>query len=511
MGSTRTENSIRNVKTGFIVQLINKIMAFVVRTIFIKCLNTDYLGINGLFTNVLSLLSFAELGIGTAIIYNLYKPVAENNVEKIKSLMKLYKKAYFIIGIVIFIMGICLIPFMNLIVGTTIDIKENIIFIYLLFLFDTSSSYFFTYKKSIIIANQKQSIINNFDSFFYLIKSLLQILILIYTKNYIIYLIMQILSTFFENILISKKANKLYPYLCNNDSKDISNEEKKSVFNNVKSLAIYQFGSVIMNGTDNILISYLINVTTVGLVSNYTLIINSIKSILNTALNGITASIGNLNVTSTQDNKESIFRQLTFVYYLIYSCCSIAFVCLLNPFISLWLGNDYLMTLTISISLSVSFFIEGIRMPSFTYRTTLGLFNKSRVTPYIGALINLVFSVILCKIFGLVGIFLATSLAQLMSYSWIDPYIIYKYEFKSSVLKFYKKYLGYFITFFIEIICCVWICNFININNILDFFIKCIIVLVIPNILNLFLYYKSDEYKALNVRLKLMIKKQFNK
>ena len=189
MEESRTKNTIRNMKTGMVVQIINKLMIFVVRTVFIKTLNSEYLGVNGLFTNILTILSFAELGIGTAIIFNMYKPVAENDTEKIKSLMQLYKKAYDIIGVVVFVLGILVIPFMKYIVKDAPNIKENLNFIYILFLCNTTVSYFFTYKKSIISANQKQSIINNIDSICYFIKSIIEILVLILTKNFILYLI----------------------------------------------------------------------------------------------------------------------------------------------------------------------------------------------------------------------------------------------------------------------------------------------------------------------------------
>ena len=313
MEESRTKNTIRNVKTGAIVQMINKIMAFVVRTVFIKMLNTEYLGVNGLFTNVLTILSFAELGIGTAIIFNMYKPVAENDKEKIKSLMKLYKKSYNMIGIIVFILGLCVIPFMNIIIKDVPNIKENLIVIYLLFLFNTASSYFFTYKKSIIYAHQKQCIIDNIDSIFYLTKSILEIIFLMLTKNFIVYLIIQILGTFIENIIIAIKADKMYPYLKEKDVKQLSKSESKNIFENVKSLVIYKFGGVIMNGTDNILISSLVNVSTVGLSSNYTLIINSIKAIIVSALNGVTASVGNLNAVGKPKQKEKVFYQITFV------------------------------------------------------------------------------------------------------------------------------------------------------------------------------------------------------
>lgn len=501
MSKTRTENAIKNVKTGFTVQLINKIMAFVVRTVFIKCLNTEYLGVNGLFTNVLTILSFAELGIGTAIIFSMYKPVADNNKEKIKTLMSLYKKTYNIIGGVVFILGLLVIPFMNIIVKDAPNIKENIILIYILFLINTASSYFFTYKKSIIIAHQKQSIINNIDSIFYIIKSIFEILFLILTKNFIIYLVIQIGGTILENFYLSHVANKMYPYLKEKNIEKLSKKESKDIFSNVKSLVIYKFGGVIMNGTDNILISALINVSTVGIVSNYNLIILSVKSILSSALNGVTASVGNLNAIGNTEQKEKVYYDLTFVYYLVYTFCSIAFIVLLNPFIKIWLGEKYILGISISIALAVSFFIDGMRQPGFIYRTTLGLFQKAQVTPYIGATTNIVLSIALCKIFGLVGIFIATSIAQLVSYSWIDTHLIYKYELKKSSKNYYIKYALYFITFAAELLITLFICNFININTYVDFVLKVIIVMIVPNVLNLVIYKKTNEYTTINKKI----------
>lgn len=512
MAKSRTENAIRNVKTGFIVQLINKIMAFVVRTIFIRCLNSEYLGVNGLFTNVLTVLSFAELGIGTAIIFSMYKPVAENDTEKIKSYMALYKKSYNIIGVTVFLLGLLVIPFMGILVKNTPSIKENINLIYLLFLFNTSVSYFYTYKKSIIIAYQKQSVINNIDSVFYIIKSILEIIFLICTKNFIVYLVIQIGGTLIENIYIARKSEKMYPYLKDKNVKKLNEEESKNVFKNVKSLVIYKFGGVIMNGTDNILISALINVSTVGIVSNYNLIINSIKSIIVSALNGVTASVGNLNATGNKKQKEDIYYNLTFVYFIVYSFCAIAFIVLLNPFIKMWLGQDYVLNLSISIALAINFFVEGMRQTGYIYRTTLGLFQKAQSTPYIGAITNIVLSIILCKLWGLVGIFIATSVSQLVSYSWIDIFLIYKYELKKSPKMFIKKYIIYFVVFTIELILSLAICTLIKYNGLIGLILKGIVAVIIPNVLNIIIYRKTDEFKTIKEKVfDSGLKKLFNK
>lgn len=497
MEENRTQNTIRNVKTGAIVQMVNKVMAFVVQTVFIMMLNTEYLGVNGLFTNILTVLSFAELGIGTAIIFSMYKPVAEQDKEKIKSLMLLYKKAYNIIGVTVFLLGLCVIPFMSIIIKEAPSIRENLNLIYILFLLNTSISYFFTYKKSIIYAHQKQSIIDNINSIFYLIKSLLLILFLVLTRNYIVYLVIQIIITLVENVIIAIKANKLYPYLKEKSVKRLEKEEQTSIFVNVKSLIVYKLGSVIMNGTDNILISSMISVGVVGLCSNYVLIINSIKSIIFSALNGVTASVGNLNAVGEPKQKEKVFYQITFIDYIVYSFCAVAFIVLLNPFITLWLGEKYLLGMAVPIALAVSFYIDGLRNPGFTYRTTLGLFKKGKATPYIGAITNIVFSILLCKIFGVAGIFIATSIAQLLSYSWIDPYLIHKYEFKTSVKKYYKKYFYYTMVFIVCVILTLIIANFIQLEGVIGLLLKGIVVCLVPNVVNLVCFKNTEEFQEL--------------
>lgn len=508
MEESRTKNSINNIKTGVIVQIINKLMVFVVRTVFIKMLNTDYLGVNGLFTNVLAILSFAELGIGTAIIFNMYRPVAENDKEKIKSLMQLYKKSYNLIGIIVFVLGLFVIPFMNFVIKEKPNIVENLILIYIMFLFNTSASYFFTYKKSIISAHQKQSVINNVDSIFYFIKSIVEIICLLLTRNFIIYLSVEILSTIVENIILSKIADKMYPYLKEKNIIQLSKEESGNIFKNVKSLIIYKFGGVIMNSTDNILISSLVSVGIVGFCSNYIMIINSIKSIITSALNGITASIGNLNVLGNTKQKESVFYQITFVNYIIYSFCAIAFIVLLNPFIRIWLGEKYILGIDVSIALALSFFIEGLRNPGYAYRTTLGLFQKGKATPYIGAITNIIFSIALCKLCGVSGIFFATCIAQLVSYSWIDPYLIHKYEFKTPVSKYFKKYIKYCLVFIFIAIVTLSVTYFVKSDGWIGLFLKAIIVLIIPNFLNLIILCRTEEFNSLSDKiLKPIIKK----
>lgn len=441
------------------------------------------------------MISFAELGIGIAIVYNMYKPIAEDDKEKIKSLMKLYRTAYTIIGIVVFILGLLVIPFLRYIIKEPPNIKENLTFIYLLFLINTSSSYFFTYKKSIITAYQKQRIIDKIDGIVYFAKSIIEIIVLVFTKNYIFYLLASFFIVILENIVVAKKANKLYPFIKEKNVKDISKIEKKKIFNNVKSLFIYKIGEVILVGTDNILMSSMVGVSAVGLCSNYTMIIQSIKGILFNAINGITASVGNLNVSRDIEKQEKIYKQITFINYIVFSFCAIAFISLLNPFIDIWLGEKYLLPLSVSIALSVSFFIDGLRNPGYIFRMTLGLFEKAKFESILGALINIIASIMLCKKFGLVGIFIGTSLSQLLSYAWIDPMLVYKYSLKKSPIPYYLSILKYYLLFFINAIVTYFIVDLVKVGGVGGLIIKFAIVAIVPNLFNLIVLVKTTEFK----------------
>lgn len=506
MEKSRTKNTIRNFTSGAIVQLINKLLVFVVRTVFIKVLSTEYLGINGLFTNILTVLSFAELGFGTTIIYNMYKPVLEEDKEKIKSLMHFYKKAYRVIGIVVAVCGIIVIPFIKYIITDVPDIKENIIVIYIFFLLNTVLSYFCTYKKSIITAYQQESIINKYATITYIIQAILNCVLLILTKNYILYLLIQIMCTFIGNIAISAKADKMFPYLKDKNIKSIPKEDKKSIYTNVKSMVAYKFGQTILNGTDNIILSAMFGVVVVGVCSNYTLIITSVVTVIVTALNSITGNIGNLNASYDRAKKEKVFYELFFISFVIYNFCMIAIMILINPFIQLWLGEQYLISYSIVIALSVSSFVDGIRFASYTYRTTLGLFEKGRYAPLASAVINIILSIVLGNVIGIAGIFVATAIARLLTTTWIDPYLIHKYEFKTPLRKFFKKYLKYCIVFVLGYLICYSITIQLKTIGILDLIVKAIIVVIVPNVLTIAVFHKTEEYIGIVERIKTILK-----
>lgn len=492
----RTKKSIINIGAGVVGQIIATIVSFVNRTIFIHILGSSYLGVNGLFTNILSILSLAELGVGSAIIYNMYKPLAEKDEYKITALMNFYEKAYIIIGVVIGIIGILLVPFLDLIVYDKPDIS-NLTIIYLLFLLDSVVSYFFAYKRSILTADQKNYINIMNQQIFNIIKVIFQISILVITKSFLLYLIIQIICTFISNLSISKKVNKMYPYLKINKKSKLDKESKRGIFKNISALMCQKIGSVIVGGTDNILISSFVGVYWVGLYSNYLMIINMVNSFLSQIINALTASIGNLNATEEKEKSKEIFDIIFFCNNWIYSFCTICLLILINPFIKVWIGSKFIMEMKIVFIIILNFFIKGMRQTTIMYSNTLGLFWQERYKSLIEATINLIVSIVLLKKYGIMGVFLGTLISTITTCFWFEPYIVYKYGFKSTVFDYFKKYLFYLIGTVIATFITCYTCKFIVVENFIGIIYRGLICLCMPNIIFVLFYCRTKEFNYL--------------
>lgn len=440
MKVSRSEYVVKNVSVTLVMQIVKNLLGFVSRTIFVYTLGAEYLGVNSLFTDILTVLSFAELGIGNAMVFSLYKPISQGDTNKIKSLMKLYAKAYQIIGIVIAVLGVCLVPFISYIVGDVSYVKENIVVLYLLFLLNSVISYFFVYKKSLIIADQKNYIVDIYQQFFYAIQVVAQAIFLITTKQFITYLVLMVATTFLNNYFVAKKADKMYPYLKDKEVEPLNKNEINDIVKNIKALVVYKIGGIILESTDSIFISSLINVVTVGLYANYKMIVNVFRTIGNQVMNSIVASVGNLNAGSDVRKKETVFDEMFYVSGWFYGFATAGLCCFLTPLISVWLGNKYVIGFDSVLAACAYFYISNMHYPCYTYRTTAGLFVFGKYIPLISAVINIVLDVVMGRAWGLTGILWASSIARILTYEIIDPVIVYKRVFNRSVIKYFVQY-----------------------------------------------------------------------
>ena len=507
----RTKNVATNAITGVIGQLLTIVMQFACRTVFIYTLSSEYLGIVGLFTNIISILSLSELGFGVAILYLIYKPIAENNKNKIIEYMNLYRVFYRRVALVVFGVGVCLIPFLKYFVGNSLDI-HNVRLIYILYLFNSIASYLLIYKQSIIEASQKVYITIFYQKSFLLVQSILQIVSLLITKNFIIYLVIQLISTITCNLFISIKADKLFPYL-NKDKKSLpSKDEIKEVMKNTLAMATHKMGSVVVLSTDNILMSAMVNIKSVGLYSNYTLITTTINAFINMIFNGFSASIGNFVASREQKQIYSIYKSVNFFGFWLVSFCATSLYNLLNPFIELWIGPKYLFNMDIVFIIVTNFYLNGMRVVTLKFRDAMGIFWYDRHKPIFESGINLLTSFILTKKFGVIGILLGTTISTLLTSFWIEPYVLYKYGFKEKIDDYYKKYMMYTVYFIVISLIINKTCYLFS-NDILGFGLKLLFIVVVYNLLILLVLYKTEEFKTISNKIKMLIldRKKYSK
>lgn len=490
----RVNNSIRNIITALIGQGIGIIMSFISRLIFINVLGSEYLGVNGLFTNLLSLLTLAEMGIGGAIIYSLYKPLAIKDTIQIKKLMYFYETTYRWIGIIIFFLGISLVPFLDYIIKDQPNIP-NLTYIYILFLINTVASYFFAYKRSLIIADQKNYIATIYRYGFYIILNLIQIIILITTHSFILFLIAQIIITVLENILVARKADKIYPFLKQKTKIRLDKETKKEITKNVKAMMCHRIGGVVVNGTDNILISSFIGIVWVGLYSNYYLIINALNIIIGQVFSAVTASVGNLNVLESKEKSYYMYKRILFINFWIAGFCGICLAILFNPFITLWIGYEYLFENYFVIIIVVNFYIAIVRKATLVYRDAMGLFWQDRYKPIFESIINIVVSVLLAIKLGIAGIFIGTFISTMTTAFWVEPYILYKYGFEMNVRDYFFRYIKYTAVILVTGIITQQICTVFTTVTWMSLFGRAVVCLIVPNLIFVACFYRTDEFK----------------
>lgn len=505
----RSKNSAKNLVTALIGQAFGLAISFIARIIFIKFLSDEYLGLNGLFTNLLTMLSLVELGVGSAMTFSLYKPLADNNKEKIKSLMSLYKRAYNVIGGIVLIIGVLFIPFYRYLISEIPNISYLDI-IYILFVLNTAVSYFYSYKRSLIICDQKRYIATIYRYGFYFILNVVQIFILFLTHNYILFLICQVLFTWIENICVSNRANKMYPYLKDKNIKPVEEKELNGIKKNVKAMLFHKIGGVIVNSTDNILISKFIGLIAVGIYSNYFLITSALETIIGQFFNAIVASVGNLGASENHKKVKETFETTFFLNYIIYGVISICLLILINPLIEIWLGKKYLFNFNIILVICICFYLKGIRKACLTYKDALGLFWYDRYKPIIESIINLVVSIILGIKFGVVGIFVGTIISTVTTSLWVEPYVLYKYYFKENVIDYFIRFTKYTVGIIITYLIVFNLIKIIAFTGIIGLIVKAIVTFVISLVLLVLYFIKSSELKHTKKIINNIFKKELS-
>lgn len=504
MDNTQLNNFKLNVFKGIQSQILVKLLSFINRTVFIYSLGYIYLGVSSVFTNVLSLLSLAELGIGSAIIYHLYKPLVSNDWLQTKALVRLYSKIYNFIGIFILVVGLLVLPFFDHLFKEVPNIP-NLKIIYCLFLLNSSISYFMTHKRSLLLADKKNYEVLRIDNIVIILITIAQIIGLVWFKSYQLYLFIQIIGTLLANIFISRKVYQEYPFLRNKERINLDKNIYQQIKSNVLSVALLKFGGVMVNSTDNIIISVIVGLKEVGLYSNYLLIISIINSFISQIYTPLTPSLGQYLIENNQNQAFILFKNINFINTIIYGLMASIFYLFTNQFICLWIGSQYIFSQTIVLMIAINFYIMGIRRPIWSFNNAAGIFKEFRYYPILEVLINLISSVMLANYLGITGVLLGTFLSTVLVYFYIEPIILYKKVFNQKVSTYFINYFKYLLIFIVLST----IVNKLIINiPVTNFFILIIIIIFYIILYTSTIYFITKNTSESKYVIKLIIKRR---
>lgn len=504
----RTRKSLFNICVTLICYFVTLIVGFISRYFFIKYLGQEYLGINSLFSNIISVMSVVELGFGTAVIYNLYKPISIGDEETIISIMSFYKKVYRIIAGVIFIIGLIILPFIGIIVGDTS--VRHLHFYFFLYILDASVSYLLTYKRSIYYADQKNYIINTIHTFLYALVFICQISLLYLTHSFLIYILIQIAFRISENMIISLKVDKSYPYLKTKTVEPLDSAIKQDITLKIKGLFFHQIGSAIVLGTDNIIISMTksLGIIAVGIYSNYILITTYLNQIIAQIFSAVTSSVGNLLVEKEKEETYIVYKRILFLNALLYNFVCVSIGCIMEPFIDVWLGKEFLLPSSVLVVITLNFYIQGMKRTCGMFKEAAGIFYEDRYVPVIESVINLVSSVFFVKQIGLAGVCLGTIISSMIHWLYSYPVYVYKYIFNKDIKQYILDYIFYVVIFALSyLISYRTYSEFAKTEPIFNFLESVLICVVIPNIIFIIAFFRKPEYRYWRNMIVLQVEK----
>ena len=402
-----SKNSMRNILFGFILNLLNLAGAFISRTLLIFFLGVEYVGLEGLFSSILMMLNMADLGFGSAIVYKLYKPIAENDTDRVCAFINYYRNIYKCVGTFIFILGILVLPFIDRLVNTNVRIDVNIKILFFIYLLNTSLSYWmFAYKKAILNAHQRNDLESKINSIVVIIRYVMQVLILYNIRNYYVYVIVLPLMTIFSNVANALLVKKYYPqYICKGR---LSREEKRELKRKIIALFYDKLGIVLISGSDNIIISLFLGLTMSGIYSSYNYILNMLHKFFDVMHIAITGGIGNRIVTDSTDKNYELFKLINFGNLWLVGWCSICLCCLYKPFIMIWIGKNRALTEWFSLLMAIYFYFWMIRFGVIIFKNAQGLWWEDRFRATIEGVFNLVLNIFLVIRIGIYGIVIST-------------------------------------------------------------------------------------------------------
>lgn len=493
----RTKKALRNTIFSFASYFILILIGFVVQRIFKDALGKEYLGISSLYSNIMTGLNVVELGFGSAIIANMYRPVANHDIGSINALLQFYKKIYSYIAGIVLLIGLCILPFVDFIVGTcTVEVNLKLIFV--LYLTDSIVSYFITYKRSLLYANQQTYITTCIHTIAIVITNLLQIFCLITTKNFYLYLVSSILFRIIENVCINVVVNHLYPYVNDRIKYQLGDTVKLDIKKKVKGLIFHKIASFVVLGTDNIIISMMPNlgIGWVGVYSNYSLITTKLTALIDNIFNSITASVGNLLIEDDKEKSYAMFKNIRLINTWIYVYITVTFYFISFPFVKMWMGKEYVLDLVTVFVIALNLYIGGLRASYGVFKNAAGIFYEDRYVPVLESITNIVASIPFAFIWGLKGVLIGTICSNLVLFIYSYPKYVYHAIFGKDIRVYVKDLLNSFWMFAITMgaNCCIM--QFITYQSLFEqLIINFLVCLIVTNGILTIMNYRTNEFQ----------------
>lgn len=506
MQESRVGNAGRNVVFGMLLRGYQILMLFLMRTAIMYYMGEEYLGLNSLFGSVLLVLNLAEMGVGSAMVYSMYQPIVDRNKQEICALLKLYRKYYRLIGLLIAVAGLILTPFIPYLVKTGVPSDTNIYVVYLLNLLCTVMSYWlFAYQNSLLTAHQRNDVASKVMLTTNMVQYLIQFFVVICLKDYYIYLVVSIITQVFTNIITAYWAKKLYPDY--RPQGDLDSEKVRGINRRIKDLFTMKLGVVIVSSVDSITVSAFLGLTVLGIYGNYNYILTAVCGIIKVVFDSCTAGIGNSILTETPEKNYIDLKKLTFVVLWLSGFCSVCLLCLYQPFMKIWAGEDNLLDYSAVICFVIYFFMDRVIQLLITYKDAAGIWHEDRFRPIITALVNLTLNIILVQVIGINGVLLSTVLSILfVGVPWI-LHNLFTVLFKRNMREYIGKLLFYSLVTLIVSAICVLLCDLIADKGIFTLILKGIICCVVANVLYFAAYFKTQEFGQAKALVRRFVKR----
>ncbi len=492
---SRSSLAKRNIVWGFANKACTLLLPFASRTMLIYVLGVEYVGLTSLFTSLLSVLSLAELGVGTALVYAMYKPIVEGDNAKVSALLALYRKWYRIIGVVILVVGICLIPFLSYLVSGDVPVDINLNILYGVYLLNTVLSYFmYAYKQSALTASQRLDVISNVGSVLAIVSALAQIALLLLVRSFYAFVLVLPVITIVQNIVLSVLFDKKYPHFKPSGKLDAA--EVRAIGLNIMGLLIQKIGSVFLASVDSIVISAFLGLTVLGIYNNYWMLVMAVASFGGMIAQAIIPSIGNSIVVEGRAKNYKDFQTFDFIYTWIIAWLGCCLMALSQPFVEIWLGEQNMLNIGMVVLLGVVFFTNHVNDMTYIYRDAAGLWRQGKFVPLIAAIVNLVVNIVLVNTIGLPGVAISTIVALLGVYTPFYTKILFEsyFEDRAAWLRYVVMQFARTVVFTAMALLCTWVVALVPIGGLPGLAIKLVIMLGLPNLLLLVAYGMTREF-----------------